>query len=402
LIGRDPRISGDILESAMVAGVCSQGADAVLVGVIPTPGVAFLTTQLGTSAGIVISASHNPVKDNGIKFFGSDGYKLADEVEDDIESYMDVFDDIPRPSGEDVGRMFRRHELVWEYAAHVKSTAKHRLDGIKLVVDCGNGAASELAPYIYSELGAEVHSMNCDPNGININQCCGSLYPEQMQESVRSVGADAGLSFDGDADRVILTDENGQIIDGDRIMAVYATYLAAHGGLPQNRVVATTMSNIGLEVALREHGIELARTSVGDRYVSDEMRRSGAVVGGEKSGHIILSDYTTTGDGMITALQILSIMRDTGKPLSELASVMKEYPQVLLNIPVRQREGWSEIPELKAAIADVESQLAGRGRINVRPSGTEKLIRVMVEGPDQAEVEKLAEQVAEVVREKMG
>lgn len=402
LIGRDPRISGDILESAMVAGVCSQGADAVLVGVIPTPGVAYLTTQLGTSAGIVISASHNPVRDNGIKFFGSDGYKLADEVEEEIENLMDGFDDIYRPSGADVGRMFRRHELVWEYAAHIKGSISHRLDGIKLVVDCGNGAASELAPHVFTELGADVQTMNCEPNGININDKCGSLFPEKMRNAVKESGADAGFCFDGDADRVIMSDEKGNIIDGDRVMAIYAAYRAEHGGLPENTVVATTMSNLGLEVALAGRDIKLTRTDVGDRYVCDEMRRSGAIVGGEKSGHIILSDYTTTGDGMVTALQILSIMRNTGKRLSELASIMEEYPQLLVNVPVKEREGWDQIPELTNAIADVEAQLAGRGRVNVRPSGTEKLIRVMAEGPDKTEIEKLTGQIADVIRAKLG
>jgi len=402
LIGRDPRISGDILESAMVAGACSQGLDAVLVGVISTPGVAYLTASTGASAGVVISASHNPVEDNGIKFFGPDGYKLDDEVEDDIEAHVPRFDELARPSGGEVGRMLRRHELVWEYAQHVKSAASRRLDGLKLVLDCANGAASELAPQVFAEVGASVEAINSDPNGVNINARCGSLHPEALRSQVKETGADAGLAFDGDADRVVLVDERGEIVDGDHVMAIYGLRQARMGDLPGNAVVATVMSNIGLELALAKENVKLIRTPVGDRYVSDEMRRIGAIIGGEKSGHVILSRHATTGDGMITALVILSIMAEAGKKLSELACEMEEFPQALVNVPVRERDGWDRIPEVRAAISAAEEKLAGRGRVLVRPSGTEKLIRVMAEGPDQDELERLAGNIVDAVKNTLG
>jgi len=401
LIGRDPRISGDILESALVAGICSQGADAILVGAVPTPAVAYLTVATGSAAGAVISASHNPVRDNGIKFFGPDGYKLDDAIEAAIEQQIERFDSFPRPTGGGVGRLRRSHELAQDYASHAKSTITHRLDGMKLVVDCANGAASEFAPQILADLGAEVCPISCCPNGVNINENCGSLHTQAMREEVVKRGADAGLAFDGDSDRAILADENGQIVDGDHVMAICALHFAATRGLPHNAVVATVMSNIGLEIALNNAGVDLIRTPVGDRCVSEEMRRSGAAIGGEKSGHIIFSEHATTGDGIITALQVLQIMRETGRRLSDLASVMEEFPQILLNVRVKERTGWDRIPELQAAIADVERRLLGRGRILVRASGTEKLIRVMAEGPDQKELESLTEQVASVVRAKL-
>ena len=402
LVGRDPRISGDILESAMVAGICSQGVDAILAGVVPTPGVAYLTTSTSAAAGVVISASHNPVKDNGIKFFGPDGYKLDDAVEASIEAHIEQFDEFPKPQGGDVGNIFRRHELVWEYAEHVKSTFSGSLAGMSLVIDCANGAASELAPRVFEELGAQVTAINCNPNGVNINKDCGSLHPEQMASKGGEVGADVGLSFDGDADRAILADERGELVDGDHVMALYALHRARTGGLPTNSVVATIMSNIGLELALAKENISLVRTSVGDRYVSDEMRRSGAVVGGEKSGHIIFSEHATTGDGMITVLQVLSIMNATGKRLSELASEMEEYPQLLVNVKVRTRDGWDQDKEILSAIRDAEAKLEGRGRVVVRPSGTEKLIRVMAEGPDQQELEGLVGQICDAVKKSLG
>jgi phosphoglucosamine mutase len=401
LVGRDPRLSGDILESALVAGICSQGVDAILVGVIPTPAVAFLTVESGSAAGAVISASHNPVKDNGIKFFGPDGYKLDDAIEAAIEAQIENFDAFHRPSGGDVGHLRRSHELAQKYAQHVKSSVSVRLDGMKLVIDCANGAASELGPQVFAELGADVHCMHCQPNGTNINENCGSMHTKAMRQETVACGADAGICFDGDADRAILVDEKGEIVDGDHVMAICALHCASTTGLPQNSVVGTVMSNIGLEIALKKRGIDLVRTPVGDRYVCEEMRRSGATIGGEKSGHIIFSQHTTTGDGMITALQVLQVMRHTGKTLSELASVMEEFPQILLNVRVKERNGWDSIPELQAAIAEAEHQLIGRGRILVRASGTEKLIRVMAEGPDLSELECLTEQVAAVVRDRL-
>lgn len=401
LVGRDPRISGDILESAMIAGLCSQGVDAVLAGVIPTPGVAYLTRTSNTAAGAVISASHNKVEDNGIKFFGPDGFKLDDAMEASIEELIEEFDSFPRPLGGDVGNIFRRHELAWEYAEHVKRSVTAKLNGIKVVIDCANGAASELAPVVFEDLGAKVTSINCTPNGININDNCGSLHPQQMLSETMRVGADIGLAFDGDADRVILADENGRIVNGDHIMAICALHAYRGEGLPANSVIGTVMSNLGLEIALRDAGITLVRTVVGDRYVCDEMRRSGAVIGGEQSGHIILLPHTTTGDGMITALRIISIMIETGKRLSELANQIQEYPQVLINVKVAKRDGWEIHPAICGAITDCEAQLQGRGRLLVRASGTEKLIRVMAEGPDQSEIETLAGGVADVIQNAM-
>ena len=402
LIGRDPRISGDILESALVAGICSQGVDAVVAGVIPTPGVAYLTATTSAAAGAVISASHNPVKDNGIKFFGADGYKLDDDMEASIEEQIEHFDDFPKPQGGEVGRVIRRHELAWEYAEHVKKTVDKSLAGMKVVIDCANGAASELAPQIFEELGADVTCINCSPNGININLDCGSQHPGLMKEKVKELGADVGLSFDGDADRVILADEKGEVVDGDHMMAIYGLQCARNGGLPTNTVVGTVMSNIGLELVLKKENLKLLRAAVGDRYVSDEMRKTGAVIGGEKSGHIILSRHTTTGDGMITALQMLSIMLNTGKKLSQLAGEMQEFPQLLVNVKVTQRDGWDEKPQILSAIKYVEEKLADKGRVVVRPSGTEKLIRVMAEGPDQAELEMLVGQICDAVKKEMG
>lgn len=401
LIGRDPRISGDILESAMIAGICSQGVDAVLAGVIPTPGVAYLTRTSSTAAGAVISASHNKVEDNGIKFFGPDGFKLDDTMEAGIEELIEDFDSFPRPLGGEVGNIFRRHELAWEYAEHVKRSITCKLNGLKVVMDCANGAASELAPVVFGDLDAHVTSIHCAPNGININNNCGSLHPDQMLSETKRVGADIGLAFDGDADRVILADETGRIVNGDHIMAICALHAARGEGLPMNSVIGTVMSNLGLEVALRDAGITLVRTAVGDRYVCDEMRRSGAVIGGEQSGHIILLPHTTTGDGMITALRVISIMIETGKRLSELADQMPQYPQLLINVQVARRDGWESHPSILDVIRGAEESLRGRGRILVRASGTEKLIRVMAEGPDKAEIETLAGEVADVIKNTM-
>jgi phosphoglucosamine mutase len=402
LVGRDPRISGDILESAMIAGICSQGVDAVLAGVIPTPGVAYLTRTTSAAAGAVISASHNRVEDNGIKFFGPDGYKLDDAVEATIEGLLEDFDRFPKPSGGDVGNIYRRHELAWEYAEHVKRTAPARLGGLRVVIDCANGAASELAPVIFGDLGAQVTCLHCSPNGTNINDNCGSLYPEQMISEVTRSGADVGLAFDGDADRVIMADEKGRMVDGDHIMAICALHAARTTGLATNRVIGTVMSNLGLEVVLRDAGITLVRTAVGDRYVCDEMRASGAVIGGEQSGHVILLPHTTTGDGMVTALRVISVMQETGKKLSELADQMPRFPQLLINVRVERRDGWESQPSIQSAIRDAEEKLRGRGRLLVRASGTESLIRVMAEGPDQDEIDTLVNRIADAVKQSMG
>lgn len=398
LIGRDPRISGDVLESAMAAGICSLGVDVYLVGMIPTPAVAFLTQHTTADAGIVISASHNPMRDNGIKFFGGDGYKLPDEIEAEIEARLDECMLIPRPDGAGVGRMHRVHDMEYVYMDHVKSLLRGPLTGMKVVLDCANGAVSELAPLLFTQLGADVTTVNCEPDGLNINRNCGSLHPDTLQARVIESRADLGVAFDGDGDRAILVDEKGRTVDGDHVMAICGIHLAATGNLPDNRVVATVMSNMGLQVALKQHGISMARTKVGDRYVSDEMRKTGAALGGEKSGHIIFSSACTTGDGLVTALNVLNVMLDTGSRLSDLADQMQEYPQLLVNIPVTRKDGWAENPEIRAAIQSAENQLRDRGRLVVRPSGTERLLRVMAEGPDLSEVEQVTHSVADVIR----
>lgn len=402
VVGRDTRISGDILESALVAGICSQGVDAILAGVIPTPGIAYLTSASMAAAGVMISASHNHMRDNGIKFFGPDGYKLDDAVEASIEDQMEGFEAFPRPSGAEVGNVRKRHEIVWEYAGHVKHTIDKSLGGFRIAIDSANGSASELAPVIFGDMGAKVSSIHAQPNGSNINADCGSLHPAEAQAEAVRFSADLGLSFDGDADRVILCDENGRLVDGDRVMAIYALHQAKSSGLDGGVVVGTVMSNIGLEIALNGAGIRLVRAAVGDRYVVEEMRRLGAVIGGEKSGHIVFANHSTTGDGMITALQIINVMLETGKRLSELADLMKEYPQLLVNVPVSTKDDWDTDPAITAAITDAEEKLKGRGRVLVRPSGTEKLIRVMAEGPDQDELEQLVGSIAEAVRKRIG
>ncbi len=402
LIGRDPRISGDILESAMASGICSLGVDVYLSGVVPTPAVAYITQSMQTDAGIVISASHNPMKDNGIKFFGGDGYKLPDEIEAEIEAQVDNFHSIPLPSGAGVGRMYHVHNLIDGYLDHLKSTFPHKLDGMKIVLDCANGATSEAAPRLFADLGADFTIINAEPDGVNINTNCGSLHPKTLQDKVVALGAQVGMAFDGDGDRAILVDEKGRTVDGDHVMAICAFHLASQGCLPHNSVVATVMSNMGLEVALQRKGISLRRTQVGDRYVCDEMRKTGIVIGGEKSGHLIFAGHATTGDGMITALQVLNVMIETGKPLSELADQIEEYPQLLINVPVKDKHGWEELAEITSAVEAGEASLSGRGRVFVRASGTENLIRVMAEGPDLKELESITSGICEIVKSSLG
>ncbi len=407
VIGRDTRISGPLLEAALTAGLCSQGASVVGPGVLPTPAVAGIARARDTGyrfdAGIVISASHNPFADNGIKFFGPDGYKLDDALEAEIEALVPQAHTLPRPAGAGVGRMRRDPHLRDLYARHLEETMEGmRLDGIPLVLDAANGANSEIAPRVAFDLGARVTTLSCAPDGVNINDGCGSLHPQEMMRRVVSEGAALGMAFDGDADRVILADERGRMVDGDRVMLLIGRHLASQDKLAGNTVVGTIMSNMGLEAALRESGLTLLRTAVGDRYVSEAMREGGYIVGGEKSGHLIFGHLTTTGDGLLTALQVLKVMLETGKPLSELADQMTEYPQVLLGVPVRDRVAWQSDPDIRAAIAAADARLAGRGRLNVRASGTEKLVRVMVEGREQAEIEALAQELAALVKTKYG
>ena len=403
IIGRDTRVSGTLLESALAAGLCSMGALVVTAGVVPTPAVAGIARMQGFDAGVVISASHNPFADNGIKFFGGDGYKLDDALEAEIEAQLAFVETWDRPSGASVGRLAHDTGLEGLYAAHLEDTLDGvSLAGLKVVLDAANGANSALGPRVFADLGAEVVALHCDPDGVNINAGCGSLHPDEMMRRTVAERADMGLAFDGDADRVILSDELGRKVDGDRVMLLVGRHLAASGKLANDTVVGTIMSNMGLEVALRESGLTLLRTAVGDRYVSEAMRRDGHVLGGEKSGHLIFGHLTTTGDGLLTALQVLKVMRETGLPLSALADQMTEYPQVLLGVRVRDRQSWASDPDITRAIEATEARLAGRGRVNVRASGTEKLVRVMAEGPDQAEIDALAHEIASLVQKKVG
>ncbi len=403
IVGRDTRISGTLLESALAAGLCSMGAQVVTAGVVPTPAVAGIARMQSFDAGVVISASHNPFGDNGIKFFGGDGYKLDDALEAEIEGFVSEVDAWPKPSGAGVGRLTHDTHLCDLYAGHLEETMDGiSLKNVKIVLDGANGANSVLGPRVVSDLGAEVITLSCAPDGININAGCGSLHPQEMQRRTAQEGADIGLAFDGDADRVMLSDERGRLVDGDRVMLLVGRHLAASGKLAHNTVVGTIMSNMGLEAALRQSDLTLLRTAVGDRYVSEAMRGGGYVLGGEKSGHLIFGHLTTTGDGLLTALQVLKVMRETGKPLSMLADQMTEYPQVLLGVKVRDRQTWAADPDIQRAIADAEHCLNGRGRVNVRASGTEKLVRVMAEGPDQAEIDTLARGLIALIAEKVG
>jgi len=402
LLGRDTRLSGDLLSSALTAGLLSVGVHVVDLGVLPTPGVALLTRQSGAAAGAMISASHNPAPDNGIKFFGPDGRKIADQTETAIEDAIDDFERLPSPTGGNVGRLFPGTGLVEDYAAYLLRACTTPLEGLRVVMDCGNGAASELGPQVARALGADVVALSHHPDGLNINAGCGALHPEQAQSAVREHGAHFGVSFDGDAARAIFADELGRLVDGDRVMAMCAITWKDTERLPGNAVVGTVMSNVGLERGLAERGIQLHRAAVGDRHVAELMQSTGAALGGEKSGHIIFSNLATTGDGILTFLQVAALMHQTGRALSELAGQIREYPQVLVNVPVWRRRGWRDQPDLWRAVREAEARLRNRGRILVRASGTERLIRVMAEGPEEAEVQEIVDQVAAVVRDTMG
>ncbi len=400
-VGRDTRLSGPMLEAALTSAVCAAGGIVLRGGILPTPAVAYLTRHLDASAGIVISASHNPVEDNGIKFFAQDGYKLPDEVEDTIEAVMDRRD-LRRAVGLQVGRVEELPDAADLYVDHVASLGPGSLDGLRVVVDCAYGAACRTAPALWEQLGATLISINDTPDGARINVRCGSTYPEVLQRAVQQHGADVGFAHDGDADRVIAVDETGRILDGDAIMGICAIHLHAHGRLARNTVVATVMSNLGLEVALRRAGIALERTKVGDRYVLERMRELDVSLGGEQSGHIIFLDHATTGDGAVTAVQLVSVMLETGRRLSELAAPIERFPQVLLNVTVAARPQMEDRPSILTAITDAEHTLGARGRVLVRPSGTEPLVRVMVEAEDQREAESLAGHLADVIARELG
>jgi phosphoglucosamine mutase len=397
LIGKDTRLSGYMLETAMASGICSMGVDVLLVGPLPTPGIAFLTRSLRADAGVVISASHNPFQDNGIKFFSPAGFKLPDEMEIEIERLvMSDSIDALRPTATEIGKAHRIDDAVGRYNVFVKNTFPRTLtlDGITIAVDCGNGAAYKVAPEVLEELGARVIALGVDPDGENINREAGALHPQRLQAAVREHGAVVGVALDGDADRAIFVDETGALVDGDEIMAVIAAELRERGELRHSTLVATVMSNLGLHVSMQERGIRIVTTPVGDRFVVEEMVRGGFNLGGEQSGHIVFLDHNTTGDGLITALAILALLVEKGRPLSELRRVMRRFPQVLLNVPVAAKPSLERVPALSAAIARAESTLGERGRVLVRYSGTEPLLRIMIEGEREAQIRELAESIA--------
>jgi phosphoglucosamine mutase len=401
VIGKDTRISGYMLESALTAGICSMGVDVLLVGPMPTPAIAFLTRSLRADAGVVISASHNAYQDNGIKFFSNDGFKLPDEIEARIEDLI-VSNEIShlRPTADLIGKAFRIVDAEGRYIEFAKRSLPRDLDfqGIKLVVDCANGAAYKLAPKVLRELGAKVDVIGNEPNGMNINAGCGAVHPEQLQEAVRRHKADIGIALDGDADRAIFVCEQGTIIDGDHVMAALGLDLHQNGLLAKQTMVGTVMSNFGLELSMAKAGIKLLRTPVGDRYLLERMLAEGYNFGGEQSGHFIFLDHNTTGDGLISALQMISLIKRTGKPLSELAQAMSAVPQILLNITVKQKPKLETVPEIDRAIRESERRLNGSGRVVVRYSGTEPLLRIMVEGERDAVIREVAEDLARLVR----
>ncbi|NUK31872.1 phosphoglucosamine mutase [Parageobacillus sp. VR-IP] len=403
LIGRDTRISGHMLEGALVAGLLSIGAEVMRLGVISTPGVAYLTKALGAQAGIMISASHNPVQDNGIKFFGPDGFKLSDEQEREIEELIDSPEDmLPRPIGKALGQVNDYFEGGQKYLQYLKQTIDEDFSGLKIALDCAHGATSSLATHLFADLEADVVTMGASPNGLNINEGVGSTHPEALAAFVKEKGADVGLAFDGDGDRLIAVDEHGNIVDGDQIMYICAKYLKEIGRLKHQTVVTTVMSNLGFYKALESQGIQSVQTKVGDRYVVEEMKKNGYNLGGEQSGHIIFLDYNTTGDGLLTALQLVNIMKIKGKPLSELAGEMKKYPQLLVNVKVSDKEKVMENEKVKAAIQEVEAEMNGNGRVLVRPSGTEPVVRVMAEAPTEETCRSYVERIVAVIREEMG
>ncbi|HFR3355095.1 TPA: phosphoglucosamine mutase [Streptococcus suis] len=403
-VARDTRISGQMLEAALIAGLLSVGIHVYKLGVLATPGVAHLVKTEKASAGVMISASHNPAQDNGIKFFAGDGFKLDDALEAEIEALLDAEEDkLPRPSAQGLGDVVEYPEGLRKYQQFLVSTGTD-LDGMKVALDTANGAAATSARQIFVDLGADLTVMAEKPDGLNINEGVGSTHPEKLQELVKETGSQIGLAFDGDSDRLIAVDENGVLVDGDRIMYIVGKYLADRGLLAKNTIVTTVMSNLGFHKALDREGIEKAVTAVGDRYVVEEMRKEGYNVGGEQSGHVILMDYNTTGDGQLTAVQLTKIMKETGKKLSELAAEVTIYPQKLVNIRVENsmKDKAMEVPAIAAIIEKMEAEMAGNGRILVRPSGTEPLLRVMAEAPTDAEVDYYVDTIADVVRAEIG
>ncbi len=405
LIGKDTRKSGDMLEAALTAGLCSMGAKVIPLGIIPTPAVAYLTRLYKADAGVVISASHNPCEYNGIKFFNGDGYKLSDSIEDEIEQYIlgeKQISDLPTHGA--VGYVSANHNAVEDYVSFACSTIDCKLDGLKIAVDCANGASYQTAFKALNKLGADVEAIHNTPDGVNINRQCGSTHMESLQAYVTSIGADVGIAFDGDADRMLAVDENGNIIDGDQVMAVCANYMKSQGKLKQNTLVATVMSNLGLFIAGEKMEINIPKTKVGDRYVLEEMLANGYNIGGEQSGHIIFLDHNTTGDGLVSALQFLSVLKNTGMKASEAASIVKVMPQVLVNAKVKleNKNKYMENEQIAAACKALEDEFAGEGRVLIRPSGTEPLVRVMIEGADIDYIGRKAHELADMIEELLG
>lgn len=405
LVGMDTRISGHMLEAALVAGICSVGAEAVCLGVIPTPAIAYLTRHYQADAGVVISASHNPYEFNGIKFFNAQGYKLSDEIEDRIEELIHCEKcQIPLPTGNGVGRRSTPENALRDYVDFLKGTIDCDLKGMKIAIDCANGASYQSAPLLFNELGAEVCVIHNKPDGININNNCGSTHMAQLKSFVTDCGADIGFAFDGDADRVLAVDENGMMVDGDQIMAIIGLALKKQGMLDKNTIVATVMSNLGFDIMAQNSGLNLVKAKVGDRYVLEEMLEKGYVLGGEQSGHVIFLKYNTTGDGLLTALQMLCVLKASGKKLSELAAVMQILPQVLKNAKVKSENKYAyKEDELVARLCnELEEEFHGEGRVLIRPSGTEPLVRVMIEGKDKDYITKRAAELAAVIEERLG
>ena len=403
LVGRDTRVSGEMLESALIAGLISIGAEVMRLGIISTPGVAYLTREMDAELGVMISASHNPVADNGIKFFGSDGFKLSDDQENEIEELLDQENpSLPRPTGTEIVHYSDYFEGAQKYLSYLKSTVDVNLEGMKIVLDGANGSTSSLAPFLFGDLEADTETVGCSPDGYNINENCGSTHPEALAKKVLETGSDFGLAFDGDGDRIIAVDENGKIVDGDQIMCIIGQEMHKNQELNNNMIVSTVMSNLGFYKALENEGIQSNKTKVGDRYVVEEMRRGNYNLGGEQSGHIVLMDYNTTGDGLLTGVQLAAIIKMSGKSLSELASQMKTYPQSLINVRVTDKYRVEENIDVKEVMTKVEVEMNGEGRILVRPSGTEPLVRVMVEASTDEDAKRYAQQIADVVEDKMG
>ncbi len=402
LVGKDTRISGYMLENALISGLLSSGVEVMRLGVITTPGVAFLTREMKATAGVMISASHNSFEDNGIKFFASNGFKLTDEEQDKIESLIDSEDQLPRPVGDALGRDSDYFEGGQKYLSYLKSTIDNDLEGLKIALDNAHGATYSLAPYLFGDLEADTVTIGSSPDGLNINQNVGSTHPERLAETVKNEECDFGLAFDGDGDRIIAVDETGEIVDGDKIMYIIGKSMKEKGLLKQDTIVSTVMSNIGFYKAIEAVGLKSTKTKVGDRYVVEELRKNDFNLGGEQSGHIIMMDYNTTGDGLLTGIQLASIIKETGKKLSELASAVETFPQVLINVKVTDKHNVTSNTAVSDAIESVEKEMDGNGRVLVRPSGTEPLVRVMVEAETTEKAESYTERIAEVVKREMG